>query len=456
MNPRKPSEAKPNTEPSKARLVALHPEDLLDRLTKGTLTDEERIRLRAHLAECTVCRAEQVLRTYFAFGSDASSTASILAVLGFDQMHAASKNNPSENTVLAILERDFALEWSREADAAKVIDAALSRALAQAAPAASSAAATVTAGRAPTNEAINSTSHAGAGSVDRDLNKNLRYARGTWLPKLGRTWFVRRAAWAIAACIALGVGGAFAAIPSLRNFVVQRALGQQVEVGSSRGSANQAQPTVRIGASELPSTPALSNEGVTGEVRPQTTLSHVLPMTESSAEPGKTPLKEQKVQSAQDISRRPLANVAVIAVEKRAVSPTTSLGAESNAPLAEALFASATEARRSGRTKDALALYGQISRDHPGTSSARLSLIFSARLARQSGDVGRARRDYTAYLATGDHDFEPEARMGLADAFQAEGQVTAAVTEWERVRRSFPGSPYARLAEKNMAAAGRP
>jgi TolA-binding protein len=43
----------------------LHADDLLDREIRGTLTSEERLRLREHLAVCAVCRFERAVRADF-------------------------------------------------------------------------------------------------------------------------------------------------------------------------------------------------------------------------------------------------------------------------------------------------------------------------------------------------------------------------------------------------------
>lgn len=47
-------------------VVELHPEDLLDKDARDALSEDERVRLDAHLARCSVCRAERVLRADFA------------------------------------------------------------------------------------------------------------------------------------------------------------------------------------------------------------------------------------------------------------------------------------------------------------------------------------------------------------------------------------------------------
>ena len=48
------------------KIVDLHTEELLDKDTRGELTDSERTRLEAHCAQCAACRAERQLRLDFA------------------------------------------------------------------------------------------------------------------------------------------------------------------------------------------------------------------------------------------------------------------------------------------------------------------------------------------------------------------------------------------------------
>lgn len=47
-------------------IVELHPEELLDRESSGTLTDAERNALDAHSARCAACGCERRLRSEFA------------------------------------------------------------------------------------------------------------------------------------------------------------------------------------------------------------------------------------------------------------------------------------------------------------------------------------------------------------------------------------------------------
>jgi anti-sigma factor RsiW len=48
------------------KVVDLHPEDLLDKEARDEISDDERVRLDAHLARCSACRAERLLRADFA------------------------------------------------------------------------------------------------------------------------------------------------------------------------------------------------------------------------------------------------------------------------------------------------------------------------------------------------------------------------------------------------------
>jgi hypothetical protein len=47
------------------KIIDVHPDDLLDREIEGTLSVDERRRLREHLARCTQCRLERQLRSDF-------------------------------------------------------------------------------------------------------------------------------------------------------------------------------------------------------------------------------------------------------------------------------------------------------------------------------------------------------------------------------------------------------
>src|SRR6185312_12105453 len=63
--------------------VVLHPDDLLDKDARGELDAGERARLDAHLAHCTSCRFERLLRDDFAADLSADmETPGLAVVLG--------------------------------------------------------------------------------------------------------------------------------------------------------------------------------------------------------------------------------------------------------------------------------------------------------------------------------------------------------------------------------------
>jgi hypothetical protein len=92
-------------------VVDLHPEELLDKGSRGELTDDERVRLEAHLFRCAACRAERVLRLDFA--AELSEDDRPSAILGLVQ--GALRNAVGDARVLAARqEADVAAKESED------------------------------------------------------------------------------------------------------------------------------------------------------------------------------------------------------------------------------------------------------------------------------------------------------------------------------------------------------
>lgn len=81
--------------------VDLHPEELLEREARGTLTDDERARLDAHLASCATCRFERLARADFLVEMEAgTATEVLLRSLPPERGHGESSLRPSQRAVL--------------------------------------------------------------------------------------------------------------------------------------------------------------------------------------------------------------------------------------------------------------------------------------------------------------------------------------------------------------------
>jgi len=106
-------------------VVDLHPEDLLDKDSRDELTDDELVRLEAHLARCAACRAERVLRLDFAAELEGDDRPS--AILGLVQ--GALKNADADARAKAEAEARAAAAatLAAEAKAKAETDAAADR-----------------------------------------------------------------------------------------------------------------------------------------------------------------------------------------------------------------------------------------------------------------------------------------------------------------------------------------
>ena len=94
-------------------VVGLHPEELLDKDARGVISDSERVRLEAHIAQCSVCRVEQQMRADFgdemaADDERISVSAALLAFAKIEKQTEALASNdrvcaPSESVVPPVL-----------------------------------------------------------------------------------------------------------------------------------------------------------------------------------------------------------------------------------------------------------------------------------------------------------------------------------------------------------------
>jgi TolA-binding protein len=120
-------------------------------------------------------------------------------------------------------------------------------------------------------------------------------------------------------------------------------------------------------------------------------------------------------------------------------------------PSAPELYRTANEARRGGRTAQAIATYRELQRGYPGSAEARLSHVSLGRLLLQSGSAGAALGQFDAYLAGGSGQrLAAEALFGRGQALQALGRRAEEVQNWRRLIGQYPDSAYATHANHRL------
>jgi TolA-binding protein len=119
---------------------------------------------------------------------------------------------------------------------------------------------------------------------------------------------------------------------------------------------------------------------------------------------------------------------------------------------AAALLRQAGDARRSGDTDRAVALYRRLQADFANSSEALLARVALGSLLVERGRARDALLQFDRYLAAAPHGvLTPEALYGRARALTALGDGAAAELAWQRLLRDFPGSAYAPLARRRIA-----
>ena len=123
------------------------------------------------------------------------------------------------------------------------------------------------------------------------------------------------------------------------------------------------------------------------------------------------------------------------------------------APSAAALFASANEARRAGRTREALRLYRDLERRHPESPEAKLSHAIVGRMLIDE-DPKAALGEFDRYLGEGKGTLSEEALVGRALSLQKLGRQAEERAAWEALLRTYPNSIHAARARARLAALG--
>jgi TolA-binding protein len=397
-------------------LTHLHPEDLFDKEARGTLTDDERVRLTAHVDQCTVCKMERVLRADFVDTDEEriSYTSLVEGALG-----AVARAKPDAETKV-----------DAKPDAAVELPAAA-----------------LTKPEPEKNDAVVRT-----------------------IGKPTAPW--RRFALLFAAAFVL-LCTAAAASPQGRS-LAKRAGALLAADDEPRSKLETAPGTSPHAANATPSTAANGKvEGLatTAETKPAEVPSVLETATEAQptavalaqAAPVGQASARVEAPSAAHVTSAPLGQREPARAPSVAAVPTAPASVKApEAPAAEvpardeagALFGVANDKRRAGDLTGALAGYADLVARFPASREAATARALRGRILLEQHDARRALTEFDAYLASGRGELREEALVGRARAFGLLGRTDSERTAWETLLSSYPSSASADHARLRLQTLG--
>lgn len=120
------------------------------------------------------------------------------------------------------------------------------------------------------------------------------------------------------------------------------------------------------------------------------------------------------------------------------------------AASASAMYRAANDARRAGRTSDAIRGYRDLQRRFPSSVEAKASRVSLGGLLLRSGSANDALTQFNAYLDGGSGQLAAEALFGRGRALQALGRSAEEAENLERLLRQYPKSVYATHAQRRL------
>lgn len=371
-------------------VIDLHPEELLDKAAHGELSDLERARLDAHLARCSACRAEQLLRADFAAELDGEDRPS--AVLGLVQgaLAAPRAAEPATSSPPVIAAPPVPL----------------------AAPPAP---------RAP-DTAETSSDLAAVPSLRRR-------------PR-------RTAVYLLVAAAVLAASAAGATGMTARVWQSLRGPAQELSHASGTSTAAVAATATATATAVSAASPAPSPATEPGG-----------PMNDAPAPTAEAAPSAPPVALTPAVAHVPMAAPAPshASVPAAAVVPVSAVVPSAIASAsASDLFDSANTARRSGDTAGALARYDALDRQFPNSREARVAKATTGRLLLDRGDAAGALARFDAYLASGSSELREEAMAGRATALERLGRDEDESRAWAALLATYPRTPYAAHARARV------
>ncbi len=372
------------------KVVELHPEDLIDKLTAGELSRAERERLNAHLAQCNVCRFELGVRAELDLEMPVCEPRPQLGVPTVSERLRA----PGDSARLPVSIRARSRRrWPLVMLAAALVLCA------------GGATAAVMSGALPAR----------------------------WLPWVPET----KPALSVAPAESAKVSSKGKRVPGKPPAVAERepepiasAEPSAVTLPSTSAEASPSAEPAKVSAAAPPmNRSAIASAALVAAKN-----------TDSAANVGLATATATAMASAN--SAAPEAASAQVEDAPPRLDP------------AAALFADANRARRDGNADRAVSLYRALQSRYPSSRESDVSRALLAQLLLDRGNPEAALAGFERYLAEAAPVLSAEALVGRARALEQLGKSTEAVAAWRDVQSRFPGSVHARLAATRLAALG--
>lgn len=457
------------------KVIDLHPEDLFDKEDEGTLSDEERTRLDAHLRACAACRFERAVHRDLAREFDAADALPDMHLLVSgalkatppqplrDQAPPARPLDPSalEETSLAgsaLSSRDSlqsppaeppapppALVAARPSASRWLRRPALMMAAALALVTGAAAAQSGVAGRVLTfslheiSAAIGlTTAPPPAVTVAPRAHAAQPHATTEPAPVVSSVSIILVAPMLSASAETAAPEAPASARPGMSGTSTQN--GAQ-PTGPSNGTSNG---TSNGGSSNGGSSTGGASNGSSNGSSNGTTASG--PSIQTGAAPSGPSIQTGATASGSSIQTGTAATATATAEPAASAAPA--------ADTASSLFERASAARRQGRAGEAAALYQELQARFPRSSEAQLAVVLMARAHLDQGNAAAALAGFDAYLRGGGA-LREEAMAGRALALGRLGRTAEEQQAWSALLAAFPRTSYAALAEKRLGRAPR-
>lgn len=377
-------------------LTQLHPEELFDKEARGTLTADERTRLERHVAQCSACNVERMLRADFAAENEAPLSYADLIAGALGAVGAVGADG---------------------ADGAADIGA-----------------------HAPLSDAPASPD---APEPEPTVEPITRARRDALRP----AW--RRVALLMAAALAL-VCTAAVASPQGRSFV--RRAGTMLSASDDVRERAPTPPPAAKHPSASAVNPAVTTDTSTrAELPAPTAPAAEAPVSAAAAPTEAAPAASLPRHLAPTAAPRP-ASVAVAVAAAPPAGPNAPVPT-SEAPPADAatLFALGNARRSAGDLTGSLAAYGELTRRYPASREAATGRALSGRVLLANKDARGALAEFDAYLRSGRGELREEALVGRARALGLQNLRAAEAEAWQALLAAYPASASAEHARLRLA-----